>query len=97
MQNLLNNVFNLLQTPNRTLEEIKDNISLSNALIIISFIAVFNYILHLNIYNPKSYILIFFEIQQIFHLKFQNQQNHKFQGECFHFLFIEEKKYLAFL
>ena len=62
MQNLLNNVFNLIQTPNRTLEEIKDNISLSNALIIISFIAVFNYILHLNIYNPKSYVLIFFEI-----------------------------------
>lgn len=62
MQNLLNNIFNLIQTPNRTLEEIKNNISLSNALIIISFIAVFNYILHLNIYNPKSYVLIFFEI-----------------------------------
>lgn len=62
MQNLFNNIFNLLQTPNKALEDIKNNISLSNAFIIISFISIFNYILHLNIYNPKSYFLIFFEI-----------------------------------
>lgn len=62
MQNLLNNIFNLIQTPNKALEDIKNNISLSNALIIVSFISVFNYILRLNIYNPKSYVLIFFEI-----------------------------------
>ena len=62
MQNLFNNIYNLLQTPNKALEDIKNNISLSNAIIIISFISVFNYILHLNIYNPKSYVLIFFEI-----------------------------------
>lgn len=62
MQNLFNNIFNLLQTPNKALEDIKNNISLSNAIIIISFISVFNYMLHLNIYNPKSYVLIFFEI-----------------------------------
>ncbi|OLA94504.1 MAG: hypothetical protein BHW64_03565 [Candidatus Melainabacteria bacterium LEY3_CP_29_8] len=62
MQNLFNNIYNLLQTPNKALDDIKNNISLSNAIIIISFISVFNYILHLNIYNPKSYVLIFFEI-----------------------------------
>ena len=62
MQNLLNNIFNLIQTPSKAIEDIKNNISLSNAFIIISFISVFNYILHLNLYNPKSYVLIFFEI-----------------------------------
>ncbi len=62
MKTLLNNIYNIIQTPNKTLDMLKENISLPNAFILISFISLFNYLLHLNLYHYKSYILIFFEI-----------------------------------